>query len=56
MTIQEAIDARHSVRAYRNEPIEEEKRRQLDSFAEGKPKGNMISIAQPGKYDILQLQ
>ena len=34
MTIQEAIDARHSVRAYRNEPIEEEKRRQLDSFAE----------------------
>ena len=34
MTIQEAIDARHSVRAYRNDPIEEEKRRQLDSFAE----------------------
>ena len=34
MTILEAIDARHSVRAYRNEPIEEEKRRQLDSFAE----------------------
>ena len=34
MTILEAIDARHSVRAYRDEPIEEEKRRQLDSFAE----------------------
>ena len=34
MTILEAIDARHSVRAYRNEPIEEEKRRQLDAFAE----------------------
>ena len=34
MTILEAIDARHSVRAYRNEPIEEEKRRQLDSCAE----------------------
>ena len=34
MTIQEAIDTRHSVRAYRNDPIEEEKRRQLDRFAE----------------------
>ena len=34
MTILEAIDARHSVRAYRNEPIEEDKRRQLDAFAE----------------------
>ncbi len=34
MTIQEAIDARHSVREYRNEPIEEEKRRRLDRFAE----------------------
>ena len=29
MTIQEAINVRHSVRAYRNEPIEAEKRRQL---------------------------
>ena len=34
MTIQEAINVRHSVRAYRNEPIEAEKRRQLDQFAE----------------------
>ena len=34
MTILEAIDARHSVRAYREDPIEEEKRRQLDEFAE----------------------
>ena len=34
MTILEAIDARHSVRAYRNEPIEEDKRQQLDRFAE----------------------
>ena len=34
MTIQEAIEARHSVRAYRNEPIEEDKRQQLDRFAE----------------------
>ncbi len=34
MTIPEAIDARHSVRAYRNVPVEEEKRRQLDQFAE----------------------
>ena len=34
MTILEAINARHSVRAYRNEPIEEDKRRQLDRFAE----------------------
>ena len=31
MTILEAIDARHSVRAYRDEPIEEDKRRQLYS-------------------------
>ena len=34
MTILEAIDARHSVRAYQEKPIEEEKRRQLDGFAE----------------------
>ena len=34
MTILEAIDARHSVRAYRDEPIETEKREQLDQFAE----------------------
>ena len=34
MTIPEAIDARHSVRAYRNVPVEEEKRLQLDQFAE----------------------
>ena len=34
MTILEAIDARHSVRAYRDEPIETEKRVQLDQFAE----------------------
>ena len=34
MTILEAMDARHSVRAYRNEPIEKEKRQQLDRFAE----------------------
>ena len=34
MTIMEAIDARHSVRAYRDEPIGQEKRQQLDQFAE----------------------
>ena len=34
MTVPEAINARHSVRAYRDEPIEEEKRQQLDQFAE----------------------
>lgn len=34
MTIAEAIEARHSVRAYRDTPVEEEKRLQLDQFAE----------------------
>lgn len=34
MTIAEAIEARHSVRAYRGTPVEEEKRLQLDQFAE----------------------
>ena len=34
MTILEAIDARHSVRAYRNERIPEEIRLRLDGFAE----------------------
>ena len=34
MTIVEAIDARHSVRAYRTEPIGEEKRLRLNRFAE----------------------
>ena len=33
MTILEAIDARHSVRAYQDKPIEPEIRRQLDQFA-----------------------
>lgn len=32
MTILEAIDARHSVRAYQDKPIDEEIRRQLDAF------------------------
>jgi nitroreductase len=32
MTILEAIDARHSVRAYQDKPIDEETRRQLDAF------------------------
>ena len=32
MTIMEAIDARHSVRAYQDKPIDEETRRQLDAF------------------------
>ena len=32
MTISEAIDARHSVRAYRDRPIEPEKRQRLDEF------------------------
>ena len=34
MTILEAIDARHSVRAYQDQRIDQETRRQLDSFAE----------------------
>ena len=34
MTIMEAIDTRHSVRTYRNIPIEAEKRQLLDRFAE----------------------
>ena len=34
MTILEAIEARHSVRAYQDRPIDPETRRQLDSFAE----------------------
>ena len=33
MTILEAINARHSVRAYQEKPIEAEKRAQLDEFA-----------------------
>ena len=32
MTILEAIDARHSVRAYQDKPIDKETRRQLDAF------------------------
>ena len=32
--ILEAIDARHSVRAYQDKPIDSETRRQLDSFVE----------------------
>ena len=32
MTILEAIDARHSVRAYLDKPVDQETRRQLDSF------------------------
>ena len=32
MTILEAIDARHSVRAYQDKPINKETRRQLDAF------------------------
>jgi hypothetical protein len=32
MTILEAIDARHSVRAYQDKPIDEEIRKQLDAF------------------------
>lgn len=33
MTVLEAMDARHSVRAYLNKPIEAEKREELDAFA-----------------------
>lgn len=32
MTVLEAIDARHSVRAYQDKPIDQETRQQLDSF------------------------
>ena len=32
MTIMEAIDARHSVRAYQDRPIDQETRKQLDAF------------------------
>ena len=32
MTILEAIDARHSVRAYQEKPIDEETRQHLDGF------------------------
>ena len=32
MTLMEAIDARHSVRAYKDEPIEQDVRDQLDAF------------------------
>ena len=34
MTILEAIDARHSVRAYQEKPIDQETRRQLDEFTD----------------------
>lgn len=34
MTVFEAIDARHSVRAYQNKPIDQETRRQLNWFVE----------------------
>lgn len=34
MTLLEAIDARHSVRAYKTTPIPDDIRSQLDSFAE----------------------
>ena len=34
MTILEAIDARHSVRAYRDQPIDAATRQQLDWFVE----------------------
>ena len=33
MTVMEAIDARHSVRAYQDRPIDPESRRELDRFA-----------------------
>ena len=36
MTIQEAIDARHSVRAYRNDPIEEDELREIPDRLEQK--------------------
>ena len=36
MTIMEAIDARHSVRAYKDLPISQEVRDQLDAFVSGK--------------------
>ena len=35
MTIMEAIDARHSVRAYKDMPIPQETRDQLDAFVSG---------------------
>ena len=34
MTIQEAISARHSVRAYKTDPIPQQIRTQLDDFAQ----------------------
>ncbi len=34
MTILEAIDARHSVRAYKDQPVDGETRRQLDAFVD----------------------
>ena len=34
MTIIEAIDARHSVRAYQDKPIEQDTRQQLNGFVE----------------------
>lgn len=34
MTLQEAIRNRHSVRAYEDKPIEQDKRAELDAFVE----------------------
>ena len=44
MTIIEAIDARHSVRAYRDEPISKESRDKLDSFIDECNKESGLNI------------
>ena len=45
MTPQEAIDARHSVRAYRDEPIPAQIRQALDAFAAHCNKESGLDIA-----------
>ena len=55
MTLLEAIEARHSVRAYKTDPIEEEKRRKLDAFvAECNEDGHLdisIQYDDPSGFD-----
>ena len=49
MTIMEAIDARHSVRAYRDQPIPEEVRRELNAMIESCNREGHLHIS--ARYD-----
>ena len=49
MTIKEAVNERHSVRQYKNIPIENEKEKELRDFIEAIKNSHLPAVRHPGR-------